>query len=116
MGVEQSLAKATERLLSLQDTQGWWKDELETNVSIEAEDLFLREFLGIADPEVTRQTANWIRHNQRADGTWSTFYQGPADLSVTVEAYWALRYAGDTVDADHMAKAAAYIRDEGGLE
>ena len=57
-----------------------------------------------------------IRHSQRADGTWSTFYQGPADLSVTVEAYWALRYAGDPADAAHMVKAADYIRSEGGLE
>ena len=116
MAVEQTLARARDRLLSLQDIEGWWKDELETNVSIEAEDLFLREFLGIADPEVTRQTANWIRHSQRSDGTWATFYQGPPDLSVTVEAYWALRYAGDPADADHMVKAASYIRGEGGLE
>ena len=116
MGADKCLTKARDRLLSLQDAEGWWKDELETNVSIEAEDLFLREFLGIADPEVTRQTANWIRHNQRADGTWATFYQGPADLSVTVEAYWALRYAGDPAEADHMAKAAAHIRAAGGLE
>ncbi|MCY4258105.1 MAG: squalene--hopene cyclase [bacterium] len=111
-----SLSQATNRLLSLQDPQGWWKGELETNVAIEAEDLFLREFLGIADAEIIRQTANWIRHTQRSDGTWSTFHQGPPDLSVTVEAYWALRYAGDPVDADHMTKAAAYIRSEGGLE
>ena len=116
MGVEQSLAKARDHLRSLQNNEGWWKDELETNVSIESEDLFLREFLGIADPEITRQTANWIRHNQRSDGTWATYHQGPPDLSVTVEAYWALRYAGDPVDADHMVKAAAYIRGEGGLE
>ncbi|MYG94657.1 MAG: squalene--hopene cyclase [Acidimicrobiia bacterium] len=112
----ESLSKAVDRLLSLQASQGWWKGELETNVCIEAEDLFLREFLGIADAEITRQTANWIRHTQRADGTWPTFYQGPSDLSVTVEAYWALRYAGDPADADHMIKAAAYIRSEGGLE
>ncbi len=116
MGVEQCLDRATNRLLSFQDIEGWWKAELETNVSIEAEDLFLREFLGVADPEITRQTANWIRHSQRADGTWSTYYEGPADLSVTVEAYWALRYAGDPPEAAHMAKAAAYIRSEGGLE
>ncbi len=116
MEVQRCLGRARDRLLSHQDIEGWWKAELETNVSIEAEDLFLREFLGIADPEVTRQTANWIRHCQRADGTWATYYEGPPDLSVTVEAYWALRYAGDPADADHMAKAAAYIRDEGGVE
>jgi squalene-hopene/tetraprenyl-beta-curcumene cyclase len=34
-------------LLGLQHAEGWWKGELETNVSIDAEDLLLRQFLGI---------------------------------------------------------------------
>ena len=41
-----SSARAT-HLLSLQHRDGWWKGELETNVTIDAEDLFLRHFLGI---------------------------------------------------------------------
>jgi squalene-hopene/tetraprenyl-beta-curcumene cyclase len=103
-------------LLERQDAAGWWKGELETNVAIEAEDLLLRRFLGIEDAETTRLTANWIRSSQRSDGTWATFYEGPPDLSVTVEAYTALRLAGDAVDASHMAKAREFILDAGGLE
>ena len=43
-----SSAAAT-HLLSLQHPDGWWKGELETNVTIDAEDLFLRRYLGILD-------------------------------------------------------------------
>ncbi|MEQ8718582.1 MAG: squalene--hopene cyclase [Acidimicrobiales bacterium] len=107
---------AVAALLERQDPEGWWKGELETNVAIEAEDLLLRRFLGIEDAEITRLTANWIRSSQRSDGTWATFYEGPPDLSVTVEAYTALRLAGDPVDASHMAKAREFILDAGGLE
>jgi len=42
--------KPYDALVTLQHPQGWWKGELETNVTMDAEDLLLREFLGIARP------------------------------------------------------------------
>ena len=87
---EQALDRAVERLLALQHPDGWWKGELETNVTIEAEDLFVRHFLGILTPEQKEATARWIRSKQRDDGSWATFFAGPADLSTTAEAYVAL--------------------------
>ncbi|MFI5040361.1 MAG: squalene--hopene cyclase [Acidimicrobiales bacterium] len=114
--VRAALDRAVDWLLRTQDGSGWWKGELETNVTMDAEDLLLRQFLGIREPGRTRQTANWIRSRQRPDGTWATFHGGPGDLSTTVEAYVALRVAGDAADADHMVKAAEFIRDGGGLE
>ncbi|MFI1580695.1 squalene--hopene cyclase [Embleya sp. NPDC020630] len=113
--VRDALDKAVAHLMELQDDAGWWKGELETNVTMDAEDLLFREFLGIRTEEQTAASARWIRANQRADGTWSTFFGGPADLSVTVEAYVALKLAGDDPDAKHMAAAAEFIRDGGGL-
>jgi squalene-hopene/tetraprenyl-beta-curcumene cyclase len=65
-----ALGRAARHLLDLQDDQGWWQGELETNVSIDAEDLLLREFLGIRTSEQTDATARWIRSRQRPDGTW----------------------------------------------
>jgi squalene-hopene/tetraprenyl-beta-curcumene cyclase len=112
----QTLQRAAARLLELQSDEGWWKGELETNVTMEAEDLFVREFLGIRTDEVTRQTANWIRSKQRDDGTWGNYFGAPADLSTTLEAYVALRLAGDAPDAPHMQRAAQFVRDNGGLE
>ena len=52
-----------------------------------------------------RPPACFIRGEQREDGTWATFYGGPGELSTTIEAYVALRLAGDAPDAPHMARA-----------
>ncbi|MGW8395983.1 squalene--hopene cyclase [Streptomyces lydicus] len=108
-------ARATDYLLSLQDPAGWWKGDLETNVTMDAEDLLLRQFLGIQDPKTTEAAGRHIRGEQRPDGTWATFYGGPGELSATVEAYVALRLAGDAPDAPHMARASAWIREQGGV-
>ena len=102
-------------LLGLQDPRGWWIGELETNVTMDAEDLLLRHFLGILADSDLKETAVWIRSQQREDGTWANFYGGPGDLSTTVEAYVALRLAGDQPDAPHMRSAAAWITASGGL-
>ena len=111
-----ALEKARRHLLGLQETEGWWKGELETNVTMDAEDLLLREFLGIRQENDTAGAAAWIRSKQRSDGTWATYHGGPGDLSTTVEAYCALRLAGDDPVDPHMARAAAFVRDAGGVE
>ncbi|MDL4817423.1 squalene--hopene cyclase [Actinomadura opuntiae] len=107
---------ARDHLLGLQSAEGWWKAELETNVTMDAEDLLLRQFLGIRTADETAEAARWIRSQQRDDGTWANFYGGPPDPSTTIEAYVALRLAGDAPDAEHMRKAAAYAREAGGIE
>ena len=72
---------------------------------MDAEDLLLREFLGIRTAEQTAAAARWIRSSQREDGTWANFFGGPPELSTTVEAYVALRLAGDPPDAAAHAAA-----------
>ena len=111
-----TLDRAKAHLLGLQHAEGWWQGELETNVTMDAEDLLLREFLGLRTPEVTDAAARWIRSCQRADGTWANFLGGDAELSTTVEAYVALRLADDPPEAPHMALAAQWIRAQGGIE
>jgi len=111
-----ALELAREHLLSLQDAAGWWRGELQTNVTMDAEDMLLREFLGIRRADETGRSAAWIRSQQREDGTWANFHGGPGELSTTIEAYWALRLAGDEPEQEHMRSAADFIRGEGGLE
>ncbi len=111
-----TLERARDHVLGLQHVEGWWQGELETNVTMDAEDLLLREFLGLHDDAVIAAAGRWIRSQQRADGTWANFYDGPADLSTTVEAYVALRLAGDRPDAAHLARAQDWIRAQGGVE
>src|ERR1700722_7190781 len=112
----EALKRAREHLLSLQDPEGWWKGELETNVTMDAEDMLLRQFLGIREAASSERSAVWIRSKQREDGSWANFHGGPGDLSTTIEAYVALRLAGDMPDAAHMRAAAAFARSAGGVE
>ncbi|GAA0836826.1 squalene--hopene cyclase [Streptosporangium amethystogenes subsp. fukuiense] len=113
---ELTLDAACDHLLGLQSPEGWWKGELQTNVTMDAEDLLLREFLGIRTEQDTAQAARWIRSEQRDDGTWANFHGGPGDLSTTIEAYAALRLAGDRTDAPHLRAAARFVRESGGIE
>jgi squalene-hopene/tetraprenyl-beta-curcumene cyclase len=110
-----SLDRSVAALKDRQHPEGWWKGELETNVTMDAEDLLLRQFLGIRTERQTAGAAKWIRSRQRDDGTWATYYGGPPDLSTTIEAYVALRLAGDAVDDMHMRRASTYIRRAGGI-
>ncbi|MEU5996410.1 squalene--hopene cyclase [Streptomyces sp. NPDC047197] len=110
-----AIRRSTDFLLAQQDAQGWWKGDLDTNVTMDAEDLLLRQFLGIRDEKTTRAAALFIRGEQRDDGTWATFFGGPGELSTTIEAYVALRLAGDAPGDPHMARASAWIRDQGGI-
>ncbi|MCF3961686.1 squalene--hopene cyclase [Streptomyces fuscigenes] len=112
---ERATLRGVEHLLSRQDADGWWKGDLETNVTMDAEDLLLRQFLGIRDAHTTEAAALFIRGEQRADGTWATFHGGPGDLSATVEAYVALRLGGDSPEDEHMARAAEWVREQGGI-
>jgi squalene-hopene/tetraprenyl-beta-curcumene cyclase len=114
--VKNSLKNAVDALVALQSEEGWWKGELETNVTMDAEDLLLREFLGIRTQEQTDGSAKWIRSRQREDGTWANFFGGPPELSTTIEAYVALRLAGDSPDDEHLARAKRYIISAGGIE
>jgi len=111
-----ALDSAVDHLRGLQDPAGWWKGELATNVTMDAEDLLLREFLGVRQAAETEEAARWIRSQQRADGTWATFHGGPPDLSTTVEAWVALRLAGDPVEAPHLRQAQEWVLEHGGLE
>jgi squalene-hopene/tetraprenyl-beta-curcumene cyclase len=129
--------RASRLLLTRQDSQGWWSGGPEGETPLDAEGLLVREFLGIRAPELTKAVAQQIRSLQRADGSWAgtgepgrtggpseALSDGPADLgesgyasdlSASVMAYLALRLAGDSPDAYHMAVAAGWIRDAGGL-
>ena len=76
-----ALERACEHLLSLQDGQGWWKGELESNVTMDAEDMLLREFLGIrgADETARRAPGSAPGSVRTAPGRTSTAPRRPLD-------------------------------------
>src|ERR671939_1013013 len=109
--LDRTLDLGTERLLSLQHPDGWWKGELESNATMIAEHLFLLHFLGLRDAQTDGLLANELLARRRDDGTWSIWYDGPPDLSTSLEAYVALKLAG----VDPGPESRAYLRREGGI-
>src|SRR5207302_1227892 len=106
-----ALERATARLLELQHPDGWWVGELESNATMIAQHLFWHHFLGLRTPELGHKIANELLARQRDDGTWAIWFDGPGDLSTTVEAYAALKLAG----VDPGPRAREFIRSRGGI-
>jgi len=109
--LDAAIDRGTRRLLELQRPDGIWVGELESNVTMTAQHLFWNHFLGLRTPDMDRRIANELMARMRDDGTWSIWYEGPPDLSTSIEAYAALRMCG----VDPGPNALAYIRREGGI-
>src|SRR5881398_3067074 len=103
-----SIDTGVARLLELQRPDGVWVGELESNVTMTAQHLFWTHYLGLRSPQSDRRIANELLARKRDDGTWSIWFDGPADLSTSIEAYAALRLAG----VDPGPAARDYIRRE----
>ncbi|MEW5825598.1 MAG: squalene--hopene cyclase [Candidatus Bipolaricaulota bacterium] len=114
--LDAALERATAHLLGLQNQDGYWWAELESNVTITAEHVFLRHILGNTDPEERTRAAATLLRAQRPDGTWANWAGGPGELSTTVEAYVALKMSGMDPARSEMAAARRFILDRGGIE
>jgi squalene-hopene/tetraprenyl-beta-curcumene cyclase len=109
--IDTAIDRGVRRLLELQRPDGIWVGELESNVTMTAQHLFWNHLLGLRTPELDRGIGNELLARMRDDGTWSIWFEGPADLSTSIEAYVALRMTG----VDPGPRALEYIRREGGI-
>lgn len=112
--LDSAISQAQDLLLTHQFAEGYWWYTLEANETIGAEYLFLREFLGIRDPEINRALCERMLTQQREDGSWALYFDGPGDLSSTLECYWALKLCGFAIDHPAMLRAKAFIHAQGG--
>jgi squalene-hopene/tetraprenyl-beta-curcumene cyclase len=115
-GVSNAVAAAQRFLLSIQHPDGHWCGELEGDTILESEYILTLHFLGRTGETRVRKAAEYLRRKQLPGGGWPNYEGGPADVSVSVKAYFALKLAGDDADAPHMARARRVIRNLGGLE
>ena len=99
----------------IQDPDGFWWGELESNNTMEAEYVMLSQFLGHRNPERERHIVNYLRSKQLDDGSWAIYYGAPGDLSTTVECYFALKLCGEDPQSDHMRRARQFVLDRGGV-
>src|SRR5436305_5824047 len=107
--LDEAITRAGESLVALQHPDGHWVFELEADVTIPSEFILLQHYFGRVEPELQARIAKYIRATQGADGGWPLFHGAALDISASVKAYFALRAAGDPVDAPHMARARAAI-------
>ncbi|HZT94336.1 MAG TPA: squalene--hopene cyclase [Gaiellaceae bacterium] len=109
--LDTAIERGVRRLLELQRPDGIWVGELESNVTMTAQHLFWHHYLDLRTPELDRRIANELLARMRDDGTWSIWFEGPPDLSTSIEAYVACRLAG----IDPGPRALAFIQGEGGI-
>jgi squalene-hopene/tetraprenyl-beta-curcumene cyclase len=103
--LDQAIAAAESALLRRQQPDGHWVFELEADATIPAEYILLGAFLDERDPGLEEKLVVYLRRVQNPDGGWPLFYRGDSDVSATVKAYYALKLAGEPVDAPHMRAA-----------
>jgi squalene-hopene/tetraprenyl-beta-curcumene cyclase len=117
---ERRLALAVERgaqhLLSLQAADGFWMGELEADTTLESDYIYYLHVLGKAEPARISKLSNYVRQRQLNDGGWAIYVDGPSELNATVKAYFALKLAGDSLEAPHMLRAKERAHALGGLE
>jgi squalene-hopene/tetraprenyl-beta-curcumene cyclase len=112
--LDESITRGVRGLLDRQKDDGHWVFVLEADATIPAEYILLKHFLDEIDADKQAKLAAYIRRIQADHGGWPLWHDGPFDLSASVKGYWALKAAGDPIDAPHMARARDAILAHGG--
>src|SRR5262245_48970932 len=115
-GLVAGIERAAAFLLSLQHKDGYWLGELEADTTLESDYIFYLHVLGKFDRTRVGKLADYVRCKQLKDGGWNIYTGGPSEVNATVKAYFALKLAGDSPDADHMKQACRRVHELGGLE
>ena len=114
--LETLIKSSSEGLANRQKTDGHWQFELEADATIPAEYIFFMHYMDEIDVELEQKICVYLRRIQNPDGSWPLFYKGDMDISATVKGYFALKLAGEDINAQHMAKARELVIKAGGAE
>lgn len=112
--LEAAINTAQAALLNLQHPDGYWVFELEADCTIPSEYIMMMHYLGEIDQALQAKIANYLRSRQSEDGSYPLFTGGPGDISCSVKVYYALKMAGDSIEAPHMQRLKEYILSQGG--
>ena len=120
----QAAHRASDALLSRQNEQGYWWAYLTADTTLESDYILLQLWLdpplgGVWQPrnrKLIDKAVRAILRRQLEDGGFNIYEKGPAEVSATVKAYFALKLAGVSVDDPRMAKARDCILSMGGIQ
>ena len=112
--LESAILQACETLLAFQRPGGYWCFELEADCTIPAEYILMMHYMDEIDEDLQAKLARYLRAHQGDHGGWPLFYGGKFDISCSVKTYYALKLAGDSLDAPHMVRARNAVLAHGG--
>ena len=114
--IDEALHRGESWFLKQQDQEaGYWVAELEADTTLTSEYLMLRRYLNLVDPERERKAVRYLIQTQLEDGGWPIYFNGPADQSASVKAYFALKLSGVSEEEPFMQRARQVILDHGGV-
>ncbi len=114
--VRAAIERSCHRYFRIQYPEGYWWEELQSNVTISSEFVMLTHLLGISSPAQEQAIVRYLLHEQREEGHWGLYYGDQGDISATVEAYFALKLAGQDPQSEPMRKAREWVLSKGGIE
>ena len=113
--LKQAIALSQQHLLSIQEPDGYWQAELESNVTITAEVVLLHKIWNTDNTRPLIKAEAYLRQQQREHGGWELYYGDGGELSTSVEAYMALRLLGVSRSDPALIKAQKFILQQGGI-
>ncbi|MFY4773667.1 squalene--hopene cyclase [Metabacillus sp. RGM 3146] len=117
----QEAEKEISRIVSIfkkdQSADGSWDYAFETGIKTDAFMIVLLSNLNMKDEKLIRSVSERIVSKQTQNGSWKLFEdQDDGDLSATIEAYYALLYAGFyKKNHPRMEAARIFILERGGI-
>ena len=113
--VADAIAAAVRHARAIQHPHGYWHAPLEANVTMESQYVFFNRLMGRQRPDLDRKMAERLVALQQANGGWPQYHGGPGHLSISIEAYFALKLAGLSADEPALVRAREFILGHGGL-
>ncbi len=113
--VRDGIQRSVDWLFGQQHAEGYWFGELEADVMLEADYIYLHKLLGTGDPGKMERCINEILRHQNEDGGWSLYPGGPSNINYGVKSYFALKLMGWSVDDPVLVRARNWILANGGV-
>ena len=113
--LDDAISRSQDAFLAQQRSEGFWHAPLEANVAMDAQYIFFNRFMGRRLARVEARVVDHIYATQSADGSWPLYQDGPGHLSNTIEAYFALKLAGQSAAEARLQRAREFITAHGGL-
>lgn len=122
--IQEAMERAAEWLAQRQHEQGYWWEDLRADASLEADFVYLQLWLNppvggtwrpAAEAQIGRAVES-IRARQLEGGGYAIYPGGPADVSVSVKAYFAMKIGGVDPAGEEMTRLRGKILELGGLQ